>query len=237
MLNFRRKTIRSASNPLDKCTVVSIYPKEVKEHKPTIQPGYFLIPKGSFDKPSTLIVGPSSWWREIDEFQPLLEITHSSIQVASALINDYTLGMLGVRGNDKPGLFFVPGVYTSNEIKNDFKKELESTKLRQINHYQNLIKMADAGWAKTNGNPLCISDDMRMAADQLNMKNKDWMADFQHMEMIRCIACGSMRNPLYPMCNHCHTIVDTELAKKLGLIIPSVVSNQSLVNTQAQKAG
>lgn len=222
IFNFRKKTIRSTPNPLDKCTVVSIYPKDIREHKVTIQPGYFHIPSGSVDKPSTLIVGPSSWWRDVDEFQPLLEITHSSIQVAHALINDYTLGMLGVKDNAKPGLFFVPGAFTTNEILKDYKKELESARLRQNNLYTNLVKMGDIGWAKSNGNPLTISDDMRMAAVELNLRNKDWMADFQHMEMIRCTACGFMRNPLYPMCGNCKTIIDVDKAKALGLIVPSV---------------
>lgn len=222
LFNFRKKTFRSTPNPLDKCTVVSIYPKDIREHKVTIQPGYFHIQPGSIDKPSTLIVGPSSWWRDVDEFQPLLEITHSSIQVAHALINDYTLGMLGVKDNAKPGLFFVPGAFTTNEIKDKYKKELESARLRQNNLYTNLVKMGDIGWAKSNGNPLTISDDMRMAAVELNLRNKDWMADFQHMEMVRCSACGSMRNPLYPMCGNCKTIIDVVKAKELGLIVPSV---------------
>lgn len=222
LFNFRKKTIRSTPNPLDKCTVVSIYPRDIKEHKVSIQPGYFFIPKGTIEKPSVLVMGPSSWWREIDEFQPLFEVTHSSIQMANALINDYTLGMLGVKDNAKPGLFFVQGAHTSNEILKNYTKELESARLRQQNYYLNLIKMADTGWAKSNGNPLTIGDDMRMAAIELNLRNKDWMADFQSMEMIRCSACGFMRNPLYPMCGNCKTIVDVEKAKQLGLIIPSI---------------
>lgn len=218
---FARKTIQSKPNPLDKCTVVSIYPKEFKEHKPTIQPGFFHIPKGSFESPSILVVGPSSWWREIDEFQPLLEIPTSSIQIAHALINDYVVGMLGIRNDAKPGFFFVPGSFTVNEIKTKYKSELESAKNRQDNFYKNLVKIADTGWAKTNGNPLSISDDMRMAAVELNMRNKDWMSDFAHLEMIRCIACGNMRNPNYPMCQHCKTIIDFDKAKELGIIVQS----------------
>lgn len=215
----RKRTVRSTPNPLDKCTIVSIYPKDIKEHKPTIQPGFFHIPKGSIENPSVLVVGPSSWWREIDEFQPLLEITHSSIQVAQSLINDYTVGMLGIKPNAKPGLFFTPGAFSSNEIKLKFKKELDSAAIRQQLFYENLVKMGDIGWARSNGNPLTISDDMRMAAIELNMKGKDWMTDFQHLEMVRCVACGHMRNPLFPMCGNCKTIIDKEAAKKLGIAV------------------
>jgi hypothetical protein len=74
---------------MDKTTIVSIYPNEIIETKPTIQPGRFVIPAGSFEKPSITVVGPSSWWREIDMDQPLLEIPVSSVQIADSVIKDY----------------------------------------------------------------------------------------------------------------------------------------------------
>ena len=44
MLN-RRKLRQSVKNPLDKCTIVSIFPKAIDEDKFTIQPGKFHIEK------------------------------------------------------------------------------------------------------------------------------------------------------------------------------------------------
>src|SRR5258708_2992817 len=121
----RRRTIAAPVNPLDKCTIVSIYPREIRETKPTIQPGKFHILAGSIKKPSILIVGPSSWWKEIDEEQPLLEIPNSSIQVADSIVKDYCNGLLGCNmGESMPGIFWVPGAWNLTQVKEKFSDKL-----------------------------------------------------------------------------------------------------------------
>src|SRR6188474_446560 len=115
---MHRRTIRAQVNPMDKSTVVSIYPKQITEFKATIQPNTFVVPAGTFEKPGVLVVGPSSWWREVDEEQPLLEIPVSSIQIAYSIVTDYMNGLLGCNMNDQmPGMFYIPGAFTADEIK------------------------------------------------------------------------------------------------------------------------
>ncbi len=215
---FRRRTIRGPVNPLDKSTIVSILPKEIIETKPTIQPGRFVIPPGSVDHPAILVVGPSSWWREIDEDQPLLEIPSSSIQIADSVVKDYCNGILACNMADTmPGLFYVPGAKqdakgeplipeTLEWIRKEYKTELDNAVARQKKWYALLIKMADGLWARSNGNPLAVSDDMRLAAKEMNIQTKDWMKDFQMVDMVRCFACGALKNPLYPVCAACRAI-------------------------------
>jgi hypothetical protein len=215
--DWKRRTIRGPINPLDKSTVVSICPKELFDRKPTIQPGEFRVPPGTVTEPSILIVGPSSWWRDIDEDQPLLEIPVSSIQIADSIVRDYANGMLACNmGDCMPGWFYVPGAKTSEDgkpdykattawIKTEYKGQLQAAEIRQKNWYASLVKMGDSLWARSNGNPLAVSDDMRLAAKQLGIDNtKDWMKDFQMVDMIRCKACGALKNPLYPICATCH---------------------------------
>lgn len=215
--DWKRRTIRGPINPLDKSTVVSIFPKDIEEKKPTIQPGIFKIPAGSVDNPGILIVGPSSWWRDIDEEQPLLEIPVSSIQIADSVVRDYLNGYLACNmDTHMPGLFYVMGdkknakgesdtLATLEWIKKDYKGEIEKAKVRQQAWYTLLIKMADSLWARSNGNPLAIADDMRLAAKELNLTaTKDWMKDFTMIDMVRCKACGSLKNPQFPVCAQCH---------------------------------
>ena len=203
--DWKRRTIRGAVNPLDKSTIVSILPKDIDEIKHTIQPGRFFISAGSIQKPSILVVGPSSWWREIDEEQPLLEIPVSSIQVADSVVKDYANGVFACNMADTmPGLFYVPGEYDLAGIQKNFKKELDGAAAKQKNWYMLLVKLADSLWARSNGNPLAISDDMRLAAKELNLQAKDWLKDFQMVDMVRCKACGSLKNPSYPICAVCH---------------------------------
>lgn len=221
--DVNRRTIRAPVNPMDKTTVVSIFPKLIDERKHTIQPGRFVIAPGNYENPSILVVGPSSWWREIDYQQPLLEIPNGSVQVADSIVKDYCNGLLACDlGTSMPGLFYIPGEFTIVKLKTDplikenFQGYLDVAAGKQRNWYTELVKMADSLWARTNGSPLCISDDMRLAARELNLTGKDWMKDFTMLQQIRCAACGSPRNPLYPVCPSCKAIDQTNpLAKTL----------------------
>lgn len=217
--DFRRRTIRTPGNPMDKCTIVSIYPREIDETKHTIQPGRFVIPPGTYDRPALLPVGPSSWWKEIDEESPLLEIPNSSIQVADSIVKDYCNGLLACNMADiMPGLFYIPGEVNLLILLKEHRTQLDKARDNQRRWYAELIKMADALWSRSNGNPLAISDDMRLAAKELGQNTKEWLQDFQATETIRCVGCGAMRNPQFPICPSCHNVIDVELYKKLGIV-------------------
>lgn len=218
LTNANRRTIRAPINPMDKSTVISILPKEIHEVKHTIQPGIFHVPAGNFDKPGVLVLGPSSWWREIDEEQPLLEIPVSSIQVADSVVRDYCNGLLACNMNDlMPGIFYIPGEWNVEKLKKEQMPLLLKYQAIQKRWFLELIKIADILWSRSNGNPLAISDDARLACKELNISNKPWLGDLQTAELVRCIACGALRNQLFPICQSCHAIVDKEKAKELGL--------------------
>jgi hypothetical protein len=203
----RRRLIRSARNPMDRCTIVSIFPKEINEIKHTIEPGHFDIPAGNLEKPGILVVGSSSWWKDIDYEQPMLEILVSSIQVANSVVNDYCNAVLGCNMADAmPGLFFALGEHTAAEITSKYAKKLLEVKAKQDNWYRVLVKLADSLWARSNNNPIVIADEMRLAARSLNLNDKEWLKDFQMAELIRCAFCGGMRNPKYPICPVCKAV-------------------------------
>jgi len=213
-----RRTIRAPVNPMDKSTIVSILPKVISERKATIQPGFFHIEAGTLESPAVLVVGPSSWWREVDEHQPLLEIPVSSIQIADSIVRDYANGLLACNmAEQMPGLFYVPGEYTVERIKKEHAPLLQQANAKQRNWYKELIRIADILWSRSNGNPLSISEDARIACHELNISNKPWLSDKQTMELIRCVACGSLRNPAFPVCQSCHAVVDAKKAAELGL--------------------
>jgi hypothetical protein len=213
-----RRTIRAPVNPLDKSTVVSILPKYILERKITIQPGVFELLPGSVEKPSILIVGASSWWREVDIDQPLLEIPISSVVVAESIVTDYCNGLLACNMIDKmPGIFYLPGELNVDRIKKEYPGSLLKAEATQKKWYAELIHMADIMWARTNGNPLSISDDARLACKELNVTNKPWLGDIQTMELVRCIACGSLRNPQFPICQTCKAVADPKKAQELGI--------------------
>lgn len=209
---------RAESNPIDKCTIVSIYPRVINETKATLQPGKFHIDAGTYDKPAILVVGTSSWWKFIDFGQPILEVPVSSLLIANSVVTDYCNGILGCNMDDAmPGLFFVPGEYTVAKILAEHKDKLEIAKQKQRNWYKLLVEMADILWARTNGNPLSISNDARLAAQELQIKEKPWMKDFTTLELVNCPACGTLRNNNFPICQHCKVVIDKKKFEELGL--------------------
>jgi hypothetical protein len=203
---------------LDKSTIVSLLPKAISERKVTIQPGLFEIPAGSVENPSILVVGPSSWWREVDENQPLLEIPVSSIQIADSVVRDYANGLLACNMADQmPGLFYVPGDYTVERLRKDHANLISKYAAAQKKWFLELVRIADILWSRSNGNPLSISDDARLACRQLNITNKPWLGDIQTAELVRCVACGNLRNQQFPVCPVCKAIADPVKAKELNI--------------------
>lgn len=220
----RRALQRTPPNPTDLSTVVSIFPKQIVDRKVTLTPGFYVIEPGTFEKPSFTVVGTASWWKEIDADQPLLEIPNFSTQVAEAIVRDYCIGMIGCDMNSAmPGLFWVPGKYTNlADFKKDHLGRLAAAKIKQDNYYNGLIKEANMLWAKTNGNPLSISEDMRLAARQLNQTDFNWMANFTMLEKASCQACGSPIKPEFPVCPTCHAIINEKLATERGIKFATV---------------
>lgn len=215
---LHRRTIRAEVNPFDKATIVSIAPFDIQETILTVQPGSFFIPKGTLEKPSLTVVGPSSWWKETDPEQPLLEIVVSSVLIAKSLVEDYINSINGVTlGSSQPGVFYIPGEITDVEkVKKEYGHILARMNLYQNSWYAFLIKQADSMWARSNQNPLAIDDQSRMAAKILQI-DKPWIRDFQQVQNVNCVACGNLRNPQFPICPHCKMVVDKPLAAKLGL--------------------
>jgi hypothetical protein len=204
-----RPMIRSVRNPLDKATIISIFPREITEVKETIEPRTFHIEPGTFKNPSLTVVGSASWWRDVDADQPLLEIPISAVQVAHSVITDFCNGMLGCdMVTALPGLFYVPGELGRDEILTKYKLKMVEVQSKQNKWFDNLIKLADSLWARSNGNPLVIWDEMRLAAQERGAE-KVWIKDFQLNELVKCFACGSLRNPEFPICSVCKNVDTT----------------------------
>jgi len=212
--DLNRRTVRAPVNPVDKSTVVSIFPFRLDETKPTIQPGRFIMEPGSYEKPSVLVVGPSSWWREIDQEQPLLEITNSSVQIADSIVKDYCNGIPECDMDScMPGFFYLPAVWTAKEVKEKHTPLLDAAKAKQDNWFRALVNRADVDWARSNGNPRSLTDIARYAARELGLQ-KEWIKDFQAVSLVRCKGCGNLRDPRFPICASCRMIDQDHPAAK-----------------------
>lgn len=218
---INRRTVRAPVNPFDKATVCSIFPFEIIEKKYTLDPGTFKIPAGSMQLPVCVPVGPSSWWREIDPEQPLLEIPVASVLIADSIVRDYCNGLIACNmGDAMPGLFFLPGEISVPKLKMEFKGILESAELKQRKWFSALVELADIAWARTQGNPLSINEMMKRAAIELGQEDREWLKAYHAVEMIRCFACGTIKDPKFPVCPSCRAIDPThEKAKDIKFAV------------------
>lgn len=216
-------------NPLDKSTIISIYPKGFSEKKP-MMPEWYHVQPGTMKEPSFLVVSGASAWRHIDDDKmPPIEIPISSISVAESVIRDWALPIMEVTwGVAQPGIFFLPGEWSKEKLesndpsiialKDTYNKLLEDAYVKQRVWYLRLLEMADVQWSRTNGNPLSISDLMRIAAVETMVSDeKPWMKNFKAMKMKNCPACGIMIMPGFPVCSNCKIIIDEDGFKALNL--------------------
>lgn len=224
----RRVLHQLPRNPADKSTIVSVFPKEIVEDKPTIFPGHFVIPAAvSGDFSLTIVEGSSYYMPSMVEKMPPTEIQVNSAALALSIINDYLsatwLASKGVRG---PGVFWVPGAYNRTSILT-YKDESGRTfaalraeaESQQKAWFALIMDFADEVWARSNGNPRGIPEDARIAAEYLGVSStKPWMENTVASVLEHCPSCGEMINLAYPTCKHCHAIVNTVKAKELGLV-------------------
>lgn len=212
---LNRRTNRAPVNPLDRSTIVSIYPKKIEVKKITLLPGYWMIPPGSKENPAVVTVGPSSWFKEVSYEEPLLEIPTSSVVIAESIIKDYINGIFGCdMVESQIGVFFVPGQKSLSQIKVEFPNLLADAARQQENYYNVLIKFADSLWAETSGNPMVINDEMRLAARSLGVQDRDWLKDHLRQGLKPCFACGTYKNPAYAVCPSCRAIDQSHPAAK-----------------------
>lgn len=216
-IHDRKMPLRMEPNPLDKATIVSVFPKDIYDFKPMVFPGLFQIPAAKQDDFQVVTIGPSSWFKEMEEGQPFLEITHSAVAMADSFIKDYCAQLGCEMGTKMPGLFYLAGRVSKAEVREKYRDKIELAITKQRGFFENLVKIADVMWARTNGNPLGISDDAKLAATYLGLKDKVWLADFRSMELKPCLSCGELVNYNYPVCKHCKAIINKDLAAKLEI--------------------
>lgn len=204
-----RRIVRGQIDPMDISTVVSIYPKTVDDKKPTLIPGRWIIPGGRYDNPTLFHVGASCYYHDYSEEAPILEVPVPSIQIARSIVTDYNNGILECDMGDRmPGLFVLPGKIIADELKKKYLMQLNSARDKQNNWFNRLVDLGDSFWARSNGNPLSITDDMRLAARELGRLDKSWVQAYVATQQIKCVYCGALRDPNFPICGSCHKVVD-----------------------------
>lgn len=229
--SFGTKVINQLrKNPRDKCTIVSIYPREINDFKPTLFPGRFVIPAAPENDFSILVVEGSSYYLASRlENQPPTEVQVGSVELAESIIKDSIPSMNLVSANSRPGVFYIIGAYDRNNIRNyvdddinsptygkKFDEFLADAKIQQSRYFTAVIDEADYFWSASQGNPKTIPADAKLAAKLLGLdKVKPWMSNVVASNLEPCPYCGEMINLNFPICKYCHNTVNKTKASEL----------------------
>jgi hypothetical protein len=193
-----------------KATVVSILPREITDRKPNLYPGDFVIPAGNSVKPGLLIVTKSVFYIPMAFGAPSLQAVSAPHEVATSIVNDYVGALIGITDDCRPGLFVVnDGLSNPNEVVKQFGNEITKLRDAQNRWFMRLVTMADAEYDK-HKQAESISDLQKMAARELNLKNKPWLLDINQLQINNCPACYLPVNTNAIICPTCKYILNMD---------------------------
>lgn len=198
---------------MGKTTVVSIFPFDVNEEKPGVYPGRFLIPKAINDKPQTLQVADGfTFYYDIDAKAIKVPILAESL--AQSIVYDFCSSFMSYTPDAGPGLFWVEGAFTEQEIIDRFADKIIEARNRQTEWFRRICRLADDDWARY-GVHKAISDLQRFAADYLKY-DRPWARQIEQARMVSCPACRQTIPDDAMICAQCRTIVKPEEYKARG---------------------
>lgn len=205
-----------------KCTVVSIVPFAIKEAKPGLIPPTYEIAASEKGEPQILHIGTAVHYVYIDADRGSLQVRDSPQEVARSIVEDYVSSQLEVGDGVFPGIFYVPGEFSVEEIKSKFEEELAQLKIAQYKWLLQLTRLADKDWSQYQ-KPNVISAFQRKAAEIIGLKVEQhpWMnPEIKEIapviELSSCPGCGSGVRDGIAVCPSCKCVLDAEKYKTLA---------------------
>jgi hypothetical protein len=199
------------------CTVVSLFPREINENKSGQTPDRFLIAAAEKDDISILHVEDGYSTIYLDETRGALPVVILAEDVAKSIVNDFVGSFQGIGPNTKPGMFYVSGKYTKEEIKKQFPDKVKLAATQQRVWGMELVRLADDDWQKYH-RLKSINELPRYFAELFGLK-RDWLAlvpeEEVKEELIRCKFCAETIPAVAIVCPNCKNILDSKKYEEL----------------------
>jgi hypothetical protein len=201
-----------------KCTIVSFVPYEIREPKPGLNPGEFVIGKSDGKLPSVLVVAEGTYGIYLDGDRGTLRARTPSTEVARSIFEDYIGAQLATDADSRPALFALPGVLSAEEVLKKYPEECQEALDAQNRWFTRLVKMGDDSWNRYHQHG-AITDLMRYAAEALGLKDgREWMNVTSRVQQKenKCPACRVVVDPEAVICPSCGCVLNAEAYEKLS---------------------
>lgn len=200
-------------------TFVSCVPRPIHEDMPHIRPSLYHVEPAKDKDFEVLYIENAIDDVYAGEGKHIQRVVFAE-EVAANLARMVTGSQLCIGEDAGPGVFFVAGKQSKDQIIKNHSTELAVARIRQLKWYKNLVKDADDVWNKFRQHRM-ISDLHRFAAGALKL-NREWMLVIDdEFDQLDCPACGKkLPNKEVTVCAECKTIIKPEEhAKKFGQLV------------------
>lgn len=210
-----------------KVTLASTLPFKLREAKYGLVPSLYEVPASTLSdkgkiRPGVLHIADG--YHDVliplsDDRAPAMRVVDTAEKIAESLINDYINANLSISWDPLdngamaiPGLFFVDGKLSVEDVELRCPRELEASISNTKAWFERLVKLADDDWAKYHQYKM-ITDLQRSACKYLNL-SREWNFDVFTNEQNLCWGCKSLINPQAIKCAHCGAILQVEEYEK-----------------------
>ena len=208
--------------------IASIYPYQIVEHKPGLDPSTYTIEgTDNEDEPTFLEVHDVHYYVFVNRDVGSHKVGVPADVLAKSLVNDFRVGCLGVTPTAYPGIFV---------LENPEGQELDNslTKAQQAQHdwFKVLVHMADNDWSKYQ-RPGAINRLQRHAAKALGL-DREWSMDISATPTF-CPACTKVVDARAVVCMHCNCVLNPEVYKTLTFanVHPQLIENKPASSVEA----
>lgn len=190
---------------MSKATIVSLMPIPFNREMTGHNPAYYTIPAAADGDFNILVIDDATSWLYVLDGASVMR-RHLAAEEAEELISTFIQANLYVGENCWPGIFWVEGAWTKNQIEERFAEKLEIAKDAQNNWFKALVEKADDDWNRSRQHRT-ISTPQRIAAIRLGLK-REWNIQVEKgQNYIACPACETMLKSTVSVCPQCKLIL------------------------------
>lgn len=199
-------------------TVVSLLPFEIQESKPGLNPQYFKIPAAPTIGDFGILKIEKASVAHYQPFEmPSIVVPVDLDLVARSVVDDYLSAKLYTNPpTAQPGLFWVHGVYSKEEIKAKFPDKLKEADKAQRQWYLNVVKQVDDMWVRSGKQHRVVIPEGYFACQALGLQ-REWNLTADAV-MMACPVCAFTIPATVAFCNKCGCIIDEEKYKKFKFV-------------------